>query len=159
MTELSKSARRFRERMAEAGHEIDVVALSSSTRTAKEAADTIGCSVAQIAKSIVFRTAAEDRPVIVVASGTNRVSVDKVSALVGEELLSANGAFVKKTIGYAIGGVPPAGHDGNTVIVLDEDLKQFDEVWAAAGTPFAVFRVEPGDLPALTGSDWSDIAE
>ncbi len=159
MNDLSKSARRFRERMREAGHEIDVLALSSSTRTAKEAADTIGCSVAQIAKSIVFRTAGDDRPVIVVASGTNRVSVDKVSALVGRDLEGANGSFVKKTIGYAIGGVPPAGHDGDVVILLDRDLTAFDEVWAAAGTPFAVFRVEPGDLPALTGSDWADVAE
>ncbi len=145
--------------MRQAGHDIDVVALSSSTRTAQEAAETIGCSVAQIAKSIVFRTAAGDRPLIVVASGTNRVSVDKISALIGEELASANGTFVKKTVGYAIGGVPPAGHDAETVVVLDQDLKNFDEVWAAAGTPFAVFRVEPGDLPALTGADWADIAE
>ncbi len=158
MSDLSKSARRFRERMLEAGHEIDVVALSSSTRTAQEAADTIGCSVAQIAKSIVFRTA-DDRAVIAVASGTNRVSIDKVSALVGTELLGANGSFVKKTVGYAIGGVPPAGHDGETLVVLDRDLKAFDEVWAAAGTPFAVFRLRPEELPALTAADWADIAE
>ncbi len=159
MSDLSRSARRFKERMLDAGHEIAVLSLSSSTRTAKEAADTIGCSVAQIAKSIVFRAADSERPVIVVASGTNRVSVDKVSALVGEELLGANGTFVKKTVGYAIGGVPPAGHDGDTVVVLDRDLKRFDEVWAAAGTPFAVFRVAPDELPALTKADWADIAE
>ena len=162
MSDLSKSARRFRERMRAAGHEVDVVALSSSTRTAKEAADTIGCEVAQIAKSIVFRTRKDDRAdraVIVVASGTNRVSVDKVTALVGAELDSANGTFVKKTVGYAIGGVPPAGHDGECLVVLDRDLRNFDEVWAAAGTPFAVFRIEPGALPALTGADWADIAE
>ncbi len=159
MSELSKSARRFRQRMLEAGHAIDVVALSSSTRTAKEAADTIGCSVAQIAKSIVFRTADDDRAVIAVASGPNRVSVEKVSALVGTELLGANGSFVKKTVGYAIGGVPPAAHDGDTVVVLDRDRQRFEEVWAAAGTPFAVFRVEPRELPALTGADWADISE
>ena len=159
MSDLSKSARRFQERMREAGHEFDVVALSSSTRTAQEAADTIGCSVSQIAKSIVFRTADGDRPVIVVASGTNRVSVDKVSALVGADLEGANGSFVKKTVGYAIGGVPPAGHDGDVSILLDRDLAVFEEVWAAAGTPFAVFRVEPRDLPTLTGADWADIAE
>ncbi len=159
MSDLSKSARRFRERMRDAGHDIDIVALSSSTRTAQEAADTIGCSVSQIAKSIVFRTAGDDRPVIAVASGTNRVSTDKVAALVSAELESANGSFVKKTIGYAIGGVPPAGHDGETVVILDRDLKQYDEIWAAAGTPFAVFRLRPEELPALTGADWADIAE
>lgn len=159
MSELSKSARRFRERMRQEGHELDVVSLSSSTRTASEAADTIGCSVAQIAKSIVFRTVSNDRPVIVVASGSNRVSVAKVSALVGERLRDADGNFVKKTIGYAIGGVPPAGHDCDAAVVLDRDLTRFEEVWAAAGTPFAVFRVEPKDLPALTGAGWSDIAE
>lgn len=159
MSDLSKSARRFRERMRDAGHDIDVVALSSSTRTAKEAADTIGCSVAQIAKSIVLRTEDDDRAVIAVASGTNRVSIDKVSALVGAKLVGANGSFVKKTIGYAIGGVPPAGHDGETVVVLDRDLTAFDEIWAAAGTPFAVFKLEPAQLPTLTGADWADIAE
>lgn len=159
MSELSKSARRFCERMRAAGHEIDVVALSSSTRTAKEAADTIGCSVAQIAKSIVFRGDGCDRPVIVVASGTNRVSVDKLSALLGAELQSADGTYVKKTLGYAIGGVPPAGHDCEARVVLDRDLRNFDELWAAAGTPFAVFRLHPDQLPGLTGADWTDIAE
>jgi prolyl-tRNA editing enzyme YbaK/EbsC (Cys-tRNA(Pro) deacylase) len=156
---LSKSARRFQAALAAQGHEVDVVALSDSTRTAREAADTIGCSVAQIAKSIVFRDPQQDQPVVVITSGTNRVDVGKIEALVGNPLQKADGNFVKKKTGYAIGGVPPAGHKTAVRLFLDEDLQQFDEIWAAAGTPFAVFRLTPAQLPVLTGAHWYEIAE
>ena len=158
-TVLSKSARRFQSALAADGHEIEVVALADSTRTAQEAADTIGCSVAQIAKSIVFRDPLQDQPVVVIASGSNRVAVDKVEALVGNSLEKADGNFVKKKIGYAIGGVPPAGHKSPTQLYLDKDLLKFDTIWAAAGTPFAVFRLTPAELPVLTGAQWHEIAE
>lgn len=159
MTALSKSAERFRSRLAELGHEIEVVSLAESTRTAKQAADTIGCSVAQIAKSIVFRDARTDEAILVVASGTNRVSPAKVTALSGAELEQASGSYVKKRLGFAIGGVPPAGHDSPPRIYLDRDLCRFDEIWAAAGTPYAVFRLTPESLPELTGATWCDVAE
>ena len=159
MTGLSKSARRFRDSLAEQGHQVDVIALEDSTRTAQEAADTIGCTVAQIAKSIVFREASADVPVLVIASGTNRVDINKVEALIGASLEQAGGSFVKKKVGYAIGGVPPAGHASPVRIFLDRDLQSFDEIWAAAGTPFAVFRLTPEQLPEITGADWHDIAE
>ncbi|MDJ0938528.1 MAG: YbaK/EbsC family protein [Woeseiaceae bacterium] len=158
-SDLSKSAERFRSRLSELGHEVEVLSLAESTRTAKEAADTIGCTVAQIAKSIVFRDARTDEPILVVASGTNRVSPAKVRALADTELEQASGSYVKKRLGFAIGGVPPAGHDSPPRIFLDEDLRRFDEVWAAAGTPFAVFRLSPESLPALTGATWCDVAE
>ena len=158
-SELSGSAERFRERLAALGHDVEVVSLAQSTRTAKEAADTIGCAVEQIAKSIVFRDAEQDEPVLVVASGGNRVSADKVAALLGRPLEQASGSFVKKQLGFAIGGVPPAGHSAPVTTFLDRDLLDFDEIWAAAGTPFAVFRLEPGELPGLTGADWCDVAE
>lgn len=156
---LSKSARRFRSALAELGHEIEVVALSDSTRTAQEAADTIGCDVAQIAKSIVFRDPAQDQPVVVITSGSNRVDVSKVEALIGNKLEQADGNFVKQKIGYAIGGVPPAGHKAPVRLFLDRDLQEYDEIWAAAGTPYAVFRLTPDELPAITGADWCEIAE
>jgi prolyl-tRNA editing enzyme YbaK/EbsC (Cys-tRNA(Pro) deacylase) len=159
VSELSTSAARFRERMQGLGHEIDVVALADSTRTASEAADTLGCEVAQIAKSIVFRDPAADAPVLVVASGVNRVSIDKLKRLSGLELEQASGGFVKKRLGFAIGGVPPAGHAESVRTFLDEHLKRHDVLWAAAGTPFAVFRLAPAALPELTGADWADVAE
>lgn len=145
--------------MRNQGHELDIVTLSSSTRTAREAADTIGCEVAQIAKSIVFRDADRDCAVIVIASGSNRVSLNKVAALTHSELQQADGNFVKKHVGYAIGGVPPAGHKSETMLFLDRDLRAYDELWAAAGTPYAVFRVTPDTLPELTGAKWFDVAE
>ena len=159
MSELSASATRFRERMLALGHDIEVVSLADSTRTAKEAADTLGCEVAQIAKSIVFRDPAADAPVLAVASGVNRVSLNKLASLSGLELAQASGGFVKKRLGFAIGGVPPAGHTEKVRTFLDEDLRRYDVLWAAAGTPFAVFRLEPDALPSLTGAEWADIAE
>lgn len=158
MANLSKSARRFRDALSARGHDIDIVSLSSSTRTAAEAARTIGCSVAQIAKSIVLREAGGDRAVVVIASGTNRVDIDKIETLFGARLAIADGNYVKKTTGYAIGGVPPAGHRTDATIYLDEDLRRYDDIWAAAGTPFAVFRVGPAQLAEITGAVWHDVA-
>lgn len=143
--------------MSARGHDIRIINLSSSTRTAAEAARTIGCRVAQIAKSIVFREVGGARIVIVIASGENRVDVGKVSALFGARLVIAEGSHVKKTTGYAIGGVPPAGHKSEVMIYLDETLRRFEEIWAAAGTPFAVFRLDPGMLEEITGAMWHDV--
>ena len=145
--------------MAALGHDVDVVALADSTRTAQEAATALGCDVAQIAKSIVFRDADTDAPVLVVASGRNRISLEKLRALSGANLAQATGSFVKQRLGFAIGGVPPAGHAAPVLTFLDETLKRYDEIWAAAGTPFAVFRLVPDDLPALTRAGWADVAE
>ena len=159
MNGLSASAARFRERMHELGHDIEIVTLSDSTRTAREAADALGCEVAQIAKSIVFRDPLGDAPVLAIASGINRVSVGKLRALSGLDLEQANGGFVKKRLGFAIGGVPPAGHAEPVTTFLDADLRRYDELWAAAGTPFAVFRLVPDALPGLTNAEWADVAE
>ncbi len=159
MTALSKSAERFRGRMAELGHAIEIVTLADSTRTAKEAADSLGCEVAQIAKSIVFRDPRADAPILVVTSGSQRVSLDKLERLHGAELEQARGGFVKKRLGYAIGGVPPAGHAEAVTTYLDESLAGFEVLWAAAGSPYAVFSLAPEALPGLTEADWADVAE
>ena len=157
--ELQKSARRVQDFFRAQGFSFEVQELPGSTRTAQEAADSVGCQVAQIAKSLVFRDKATGDPVLVIASGTNRVDVKKIRAATGLKLGRADGNYVKEKVGFAIGGVPPAGHIQPLETLLDPDLKQYDVIWAAAGTPFAVFRLQPADLQPLTGGRWVELAE
>ena len=124
---------------------------SATTRTAADAAAAIGCTVAQIAKSLIFRAAASNRPVLVVASGVNRVDEAKVAEAVGEAIARADADFVREATGFAIGGVPPVGHANPPTVLIDGSLMAFAEIWAAAGTPNAVFRLTPADLVELTG--------
>ncbi len=140
------------------GEGFRVLEFSASTRTAAEAAEAIGCTVAQIAKSILFR-AASGRPVLVVACGTNRVDEKKVAALLGEKIGRADAEFVREATGFAIGGVPPVGHATAPVVLLDRDLEAFETIWAAGGTPNAVFRLTPGDLARLTGAAFADVVK
>ncbi len=130
-----------------------------STRTAREAADRIGCSISQMAKSLVFKNDETGVPVLVIASGSNRVDVTKVERATGLKLGKADGNCVKKRVGSAIGGVPPAGHNESLEPILDPDLKNHDVIWAAAGTPFAVFRLTPSELEAPTKGRWIDLKE
>ncbi len=143
--------------LRDGGVDSAVVEFEQTTRTSAEAAAAIGCSVAEIAKSIVFRGATSGRAVVVVASGDNRVSEAKVAAHVGEPLSRADPEFVRAATGYAIGGVAPIGHAEPVKLLLDEDLRRFATVWAAGGTPFAVFPVKPDDLQRLTGVPWADV--
>ncbi|MBU6955626.1 YbaK/EbsC family protein [Hahella sp. HN01] len=156
---LSASAQRVQLFLQENGFAMEVKELPDSTRTAKEAADAIGCSVPQIAKSLVFKDADLDKPVLIVASGSNRVDTKKIEQATGIRLSKADGDFVKKRVGYAIGGVPPVGHTEKVTTFLDPDLKEFETIWAAAGTPFAVFSLKPDDLERLTGGTFLDLAE
>ncbi|HQU89226.1 MAG: YbaK/EbsC family protein [Zoogloeaceae bacterium] len=151
------SALRISRLLKDAGIDVQVVEFEQPTRTSAEAAAAIGCSVAEIAKSIVFRGMTSGQAVIVVASGDNRVSEAKVEEAVGEALARADADFVRAATGYAIGGVAPLGHAQPVKLVLDEDLQRFETVWAAAGTPFSVFPLRPASLPALTGAEWRDI--
>ena len=96
---------------------------------------------------------------LVIASGTNRVDIKKIKKSTGLKLERADGKFVKENVGYAIGGIPPVGHKAPLETLLDVDLQQYDTIWAAAGTPFAVFQLKPGDLGPLTGGTWIDLAE
>lgn len=134
-----------------------VVEFEQPTRTSAEAAAAIGCSVAEIAKSVVFRAQASDSAVIVVASGDNRVSEEKAARLVGEKLGRANADFVRSATGFVIGGVAPIGHANPVQLFLDADLQRFDKLWAAAGTPFSVFPLSPQELARITGAPWCDI--
>lgn len=151
------TALRIQQLLAEARIDSQVVEFEQPTRTSAEAAAAIGCSVAEIAKSVVFRTRDSDQAVVVVASGGNRVSEDKVARLVGEALAPAKADFVRAATGYVIGGVAPFGHANPVRLFLDADLRRFGKVWAAAGTPFAVFPLTPAELAGLTGAKWSDI--
>ncbi len=133
------------------GPGFQVMEFDAGTRTAADAAAAIGCTVAQIGKSLIFRASESGRPVLVVASGTNRVDEQSVRRIVGERIGRADATFVREKTGFAIGGVPPVGHATAPIVLIDEDLLRFDEIWAAAGTPNAVFRLTPEQLVGLTG--------
>jgi Cys-tRNA(Pro) deacylase len=138
------------------GARFTVLEFDAGTRTAEDAAAAIGCTVAEIAKSLVFR-AASGQPVLVVASGAHRIDEKKVASVVGERISRADADFVRKATGYAIGGVPPVGHIAAPMTFIDESLMAFPEIWAAAGTPNAVFRLTPADLVAITGGTIADV--
>ena len=133
------------------GNKFEVLEFDATTRTAADAAAAIGCTVAEIAKSLIFRGLGSNRPVLVVASGVNRVDEAKVADAVGEKIARADADFVREATGFAIGGVPPVGHDNPPIVLIDQSLMTFAEIWAAAGTPNAVFRLTPSDLVHLTG--------
>jgi prolyl-tRNA editing enzyme YbaK/EbsC (Cys-tRNA(Pro) deacylase) len=142
---MSASVQRVREALAAAGLEVTLRTFPEGTRTAQDAAAAIGVQVGQIVKSLVFATDAGD-PVLVLASGANRVDERRVGELLGVAIGRADAALVREATGYAIGGVPPVGHATPMPTVVDEDLLAFDEVWAAAGTPRDVFAIAPADL-------------
>jgi len=155
---MSSGSERVQAAIARLGFEHRVVVLAETARTAQDAAQALGCSVAQIAKSLVFRGADSGRPVLVIASGVNRVNPAAVAALVGEPIEKADADFVRAQTGFAIGGVPPLGHATPLRTLLDRDLQQQEELWAAAGTPHAVFRLAPAELQAMTAGEWAVIA-
>ena len=155
---LPPSAERVRQALQAAGLAAEIRVLAASTRSAADAAAALGCTVAEIAKSLVFRARPSDRPVLVVASGTNRVDEAAVAALAGEALAKADAAFVRERTGFAIGGVAPVGHREPPLVVIDRDLLGFAAIWAAAGTPNAVFRLTPAELVRVTGGRVAAVA-
>ncbi len=158
-SELKGSLRRVEDTLAAKGFEVSVTTFPESTRTSAEAAAAIGCSVGQIAKSLVFRAAESDRPVLVIASGNNRVDTGKVAALLGEKIARADADFVRARTGFAIGGVAPVAHKEPPLVLIDRDLLAHDRIWAAAGAPNAVFPLAPEDLESLTGGQVAEIRQ
>ena len=143
------------------GHPHSPVMLDDAARTAQQAADALGVAVGQIAKSIVFRRRSDDAAVLVVTSGDQRVDEKKLEALVcadGKRLGRADAEFVKTKTGFSIGGVSPLAHATAVVLLIDQSLFRFDQIWAAAGHPHAVFQLAPGDLERLTGAPVVDLA-
>jgi prolyl-tRNA editing enzyme YbaK/EbsC (Cys-tRNA(Pro) deacylase) len=151
------SVERVRAALAAAGHADSVQAFPEGTRSAADAAAAVGCEVAQIAKSIVFRGG--ERVVLVVASGANRVDTAKVAAATGLAIRRADGGWVRDMTGFAIGGVAPLGHLTPPVVLVDEDLFAYDRVWAAAGSPMHVFATTAADLLRLSGGTKADVKE
>ena len=141
------------------GDAFEVLEFEESTRTAADAAAAIGCTVAQIAKSMIFRAAESGRPVLVIASGSVRVDAKKVANLLGEKIKRASPEFVRDNTGYAIGGVPPVAHRVEPIVLIDATLFDLECLWAAAGTPNTVFRLLPEDLSRLTAGVVADITE
>jgi len=132
------------------GFDPRVTEFEAGTRTAEDAAAAIGCRVAQIASSLVFSS--EEGLVVVVTSGSNRVDEDHVAAVHGVDSLEmADAERIKDELGWAIGGVPPICHETTVPVYVDETLHEFDTVWAAAGTPDAVFPIAPAELVELSG--------
>ena len=156
---LKPSSRRVQEALAARGFAFEVREFPESTRTSTEAAAAIGCAVAEIAKSLVFRGADSGQAVLIIASGANRVDPAKAAVLLGEKIGRADADFVRAQTGFAIGGVPPLGHDRPLATLIDQDLLGFEAIWAAAGTPNAVFRLSPKDLCDLTGGRVGDLKQ
>lgn len=148
---LSPSAQKVQEALTALGFPYQVAESPRPTRTAAEAAKLVGCQVGQIAKSLVFKAAPSGRPILVIASGANQVNEWRIGALLKETLQKATAAFVREHTGFAIGGVPPLGHATPLETFIDQDLLKFPEIWAAAGTPTALFRLLPADLVKMTG--------
>lgn len=148
---LKKKSQTIQEVLVKKGLECKVVELSDSAKTAQDAAYAIGCDVAQIVKSLIFKTKETHKPVLILASGSNRVNEKIIEAYVGEKVTKADANFTRDITGFAIGGIPPIGHrQAIDYIFIDQDLLNFDSVWAAAGTPHAVFNLQSKHLVEMT---------
>ena len=158
MIDLPQSVSKFKAAAEARGLDPAVVVHESSARTAEEAAAACGCDLGQIVKSLVFRGAETGLPILLLVSGRNRVDEGRAAEAAGEMLLRADAAFVREATGYAIGGIPPLGHDRPARTFMDPALLGFDEVWAAAGHPNAVFPIAPDRLKSLTGAVTADLA-
>ena len=148
---LSSSAQKVQDALKTEGVDCQVVEMPQTTRTAADAARAVGCTVGQIVKSLIFQGKQTGKPILVATSGANRVNEKKLARDLGEPLGRADPDFVREKTGFAIGGVPPTGHTGPVDVYIDEDLMLFEEIWAAAGTPRAVFKLTPEDLKKITG--------
>ena len=150
-----KGPERVRAALEAAALDCEVLTLPGSTRTAAEAAAAVGCTVGEIAKSLVFR--AGERAVVAILSGDHQLDTGKLGAALGEPVSRADADFVRAATGYAIGGVPPLGHATPVPVFMDDGLFRFERIWAAAGSPFSVFAVEPARLRDASGAVVADL--
>ncbi|MEW6228485.1 MAG: YbaK/EbsC family protein [Bacillota bacterium] len=154
---LHPSSQKVQEALRALGSSSVVVEVPESTATSAQAARAVGASAAQIAKSLIFM--AGEKPVMVIASGANRVDVSKLADLAGGAISKADAEIVREATGFAIGGVPPVGLRSRLPVFIDRDLLQHNEIWAAAGTSRSLFKVSPSELVRLTGGTVADVAE
>jgi prolyl-tRNA editing enzyme YbaK/EbsC (Cys-tRNA(Pro) deacylase) len=150
---LSPSAIKVRDALLALGYEFNIIEFQDSTRTSAEAADRVGCHLGQIVKSLIFRGLSSGKPVLVLTSGANRVDESLIGRYVGEPIGRADADFVRAATGFSIGGVPPVGYTELVETYLDEDLLKYETIWAAAGTPNAVFKLTPHVLEKMTGGN------
>lgn len=151
MTQLSPSAQKIQNLLTSLGYNYTVIEHAESTRTAQEAADRAGCELGQIVKSLIFRGKTSGKSILVLTSGANRVDEKRISEYAGESISRADADFVRTVTGFAIGGVPPIGHTQKMETYLDEDFLKYQVIWAAAGTPNAIFELKTEDLQKMTG--------
>ena len=151
MTQLSPSAQKIQDLLHSRGYKFTVIEHAESTRTAQEAAERAGCELGQIVKSLIFRGKISGKPILVLTSGANRVDEKRISEYAGESISRADADFVRTVTGFAIGGVPPIGHAEKMETYLDEDFLQYQVIWAAAGTPNAIFELKTEELQKMTG--------
>ena len=150
MSTLSPSAQKIQDLLNSLGYNYTVIEHAESTRTAQEAADRAGCELGQIVKSLIFKGKESHKPILVLTSGANRVDEKRISEYAGEPIGKADADFARTVTGFAIGGVPPIGHAQKIETYLDEDFLQYEKVWAAAGTPNAIFELKTDDLQKMT---------
>ena len=151
MSNLSSSAQKIQNLLNELGYAYTVIEHAESTRTAQEAADRAGCELGQIVKSLIFKGKDSHKPILVLTSGANRVDEKCITEYASEHIVRADADFVRTVTGFAIGGVPPIGHAQAMETYLDEDFLQYQTIWAAAGTPNAIFELKTADLQKMTG--------
>jgi prolyl-tRNA editing enzyme YbaK/EbsC (Cys-tRNA(Pro) deacylase) len=152
---MHPSAQRVQNALIEAGADCQVMELEASTRTALEAAQAVGCEVGQIVKSLIFVLESDgnpDKAVLILVSGTNRVHEKHLGRLLGGTMVRPDADYVRDVTGFAIGGVPPFGHKTPLMTFIDEDLLQYDTIWAAAGTHNALFPIRPPELVRISGA-------
>ena len=147
---LSSSAQKVQDALNALGYNYEIIEFEESTRTALEAAERVGCDVGQIVKSLIFQGKISEKPILILTSGANQVDVKRMKTHADEKIGRADPAFVREWTGYAIGGIPPLGHLKPMDTYIDEDLLQYEKVWAAAGTPNAVFEMDADQLQKMT---------
>lgn len=154
----SSSVERVRAALRTAGLDAEIVELPGAARTARAAAEHLGCEVGQIANSLVFRARASGEPLLVMSSGARRVDLERLAARLGEPVAKADAEYVRAQTGFAIGGVPPVGHASALRTFVEQALAGYAELWAAAGHPHTVFRLTYAELLRITGGTAVDVA-
>lgn len=159
MDSLTSTAQKIQNLLNSLGYDYKVIEHAESTRTAQEAADRAGCELGQIVKSLIFKGKDSGKPILVLTSGPNRANEKRVSEYAGESITKADADFVRAVTGFAIGGVPPIGLMEKMETYIDEDFLQYPTVWAAAGTPNAIFELRTEDLQKMTGGIMANIKQ
>jgi prolyl-tRNA editing enzyme YbaK/EbsC (Cys-tRNA(Pro) deacylase) len=156
---LNPTARKIQTILDQLGYKCEVIEFQETTRTSVDAAARVGCSLGQIVKSLIFRGKISGKPILILTSGANRVDTKKIAGLIGEKIDRADPEFVRSCTGFAIGGIPPLGHLSAIETILDEDLLSYDYLWAAAGTPNAVFKLSPQELLSMSSAKVASVKE